>query len=87
MKSEHKAKVEQKVAAVKENYKALSAGNSDLLELLRIIHFPGYTTPAEAIFTVGIAEALATISAGMAQLHQALIEGAKAVVAIEAQHA
>jgi len=87
MKTEHKAKVEQKVANVKENYAALGAGNSDLLELLRIIHFPGYTTPAEAIFTVGIVESLATISAGLAQLHQTLIEGAKTVVAIEAQHA
>ncbi|HWD90145.1 MAG TPA: hypothetical protein VG367_18585 [Mucilaginibacter sp.] len=87
MKTEHKTKVEQKVASVKENYMALSAGNSDLAELLRIIHFPGYTTPAESIFTVGIAESLATISAGLTQLHQTLIEGAKAVIAVEAQHA
>ncbi|MBS1532420.1 MAG: hypothetical protein JSU01_19110 [Bacteroidetes bacterium] len=81
MKTEHKAKVEQKVAAVKASYAQLGSGEGDLSELLRIIHFPGYTTPAEAVFTVGIAESLATIAAGLNQLHQTLVEGAKAVVA------
>ena len=87
MKSEHKAKVEQKVAATKASYAQLADGDGDLTELLRIIHFPGYTTWPESVFTVGIAESLATITAGLVQLHNTLIAGAKAVVANEKQEA
>jgi len=87
MKTEHKAKVEQKLAAAKASYAQLTDGDDDLTELLRIIHFPGYTTWPESVFTVGIAESLATITAGLVQLHTTLIEGARAVVANEKQQA
>jgi hypothetical protein len=87
MKTEHKATVEKRVNLAKENYAQLTAGSNDLTELLRIIHFPGYTTLPESIFTVGIAESLATITSGLLQLHNTLIEGARAVIAAEKETA
>ncbi|WP_426669605.1 hypothetical protein ACPPVU_25740 [Mucilaginibacter sp. McL0603] len=88
MKTEQRAHVEKKVASVKAHYAQLRASHDDFDNLLKLIYRKGYTTPAEAIFTIGMIEAIEVATLGLVQMHQALMNGAKNVVAEqEAVHA
>jgi hypothetical protein len=84
MKTEQKANVEQKLSVVKQSYTQLKASDEEFSRFVKIIHQPWYTTPAEAIFTEGIVESLATLTAGLIQLHTSLINGANAVREVKA---
>jgi hypothetical protein len=55
------------------------ADNKDFDELRSIIHKPGWTTPAEALFVGGILESMLAQAKHMAGLKQALLAGARAV--------
>lgn len=67
--------------------RALLAGQSDASasedyeELLRIIHFPGYTTPVQLMFVNGLMESLELNVAEGARLRNVLIEGSKGIIA------
>jgi hypothetical protein len=60
---------------------AALAVDKDYEELLRIIHRPGWTTPAEFAFAVGLAEAMLAQTKTLAGLKQAFLKGSRAVVA------
>jgi hypothetical protein len=50
-------------------------------ELLRIIRFPGYTTPAEFAFTVAMVDSMAAQVSVLARQEQDLLAAGKQVVA------
>ncbi|MGK5057531.1 hypothetical protein ACQ4WY_11360 [Janthinobacterium sp. LB2P49] len=56
-----------------------------LQELLRIIRFPGYTTPAEFTFSVAILDTMLVQAIALEKLGQDLLAGAKQVVAVNRQ--
>jgi hypothetical protein len=53
--------------------------NDDVQELLRIIHRPGWTTPAETQLMIALTEATVTNIKQAAHLRQELVKCAKAV--------
>jgi hypothetical protein len=53
----------------------------DLDELIKIIHRPGWTTPAEFLFATGIVEAMTGHVRALGVLKQTLIKGSQAVAA------
>ena len=67
--------------------RALQAGQSDVTaaedydELLRIIHFPGYTTPVQLLFVSAVMESLELNVAEGMRLRNVLIEGSKGIIA------
>lgn len=71
--------------------RALQAGQSDVSasedydELLRIIHFPGYTTPVQLLFVNAVLESIERNVAEGMRLRSALIEGSKGIIAEAAQ--
>ena len=52
-----------------------------LQELLRIIRFPGYTTPAELAFSVAMVDSMAAQASLLAKQQQDLLAAARQVVA------
>jgi hypothetical protein len=52
-----------------------------LQELLRIIRFPGYTTPAELAFGVAMVDSMAAQASLLAKQQQDLLAAARQVVA------
>jgi hypothetical protein len=61
--------------------RALANLNSDedLKELLRIIRFKGWTTPAEFIFVSSIVDSMTAHATAMTQLRRDLLRGSKKV--------
>ncbi|MER3482943.1 MAG: hypothetical protein C4332_07095 [Meiothermus sp.] len=50
-------RLEKNIKALDKSLKSL-AGDDGLIELLKIIHFPGWTTPAEFMLVSGLVEGL-----------------------------
>lgn len=48
-------------------------------ELIKIIHNPGWTTPAEALLVRGVVDAMLAHARASAELKQALLNGSRAV--------
>ena len=75
------------VRQIQEKADALSAalaelaGGDGIKELLKIIHFPGYTTPAELAFTLGILEDMTNRVRGLATMERALLSASRMIVA------
>ena len=69
-------------ASIKELEKDLSrlAHDAEFQELLKIIHRPGYTTPAEFTLTVGIVNTMIAQTRALAALKQALLLGNREIV-------
>jgi hypothetical protein len=61
-----------------QNLKKL-ADDKDFIELLSIIHKPGWTTPAEALFVNGLLDAMNAHAQHLTELKQTLLAGARAV--------
>lgn len=59
--------------------KLASHGSHDLKDLLKIIHQPGWTTPAERLYTAGIIEGIMAQINAVSAMHQALMSGANQV--------
>ena len=81
--SQHDAQIrdlDKKVTALSDALAHLGKGTT-MQELLLIIRRPGYTTPAELLFTTAIVDALQTHVNAINQLGNNLMAGAKAVVA------
>ena len=71
----HVRVVDEKVTALSKALADLGRGTS-LRELLKIIRFPGYTTPAEFALTVAIVDAMAADVSVLAELENDLLAGA-----------
>jgi hypothetical protein len=69
-----------KVTALSKALADLGRGTS-LQELLRIIRFPGYTTPAEFAFTVAMVDSMAAQVSVLAKQEQDLLAAGRQVVA------
>lgn len=76
---EHVKQLEQKIDALSDALARLGQG-ATLKELLRIIRFPGYTTPAEFVFNGAILDAMQAQVDALDKLGQDLLAGAKLVV-------
>jgi predicted lipoprotein len=75
----HVRVVDEKVTALSKALADLGRGTS-LRELLKIIRFPGYTTPAEFALTVAIVDAMAAHASVLAKLENDLLAGSKQIV-------
>ena len=76
----HIRELEKKVGALSDALAHLGKGTT-LQELLRILRFPGYTTPAEFIFNAAILDTMLVQVNALEKLGQDLLTGAKQVVA------
>ena len=72
--------LEARATELKLGFKRL-AEDQDLDELLRLIPRPGWTTPAEFLFAMGLAESMVVQVKVLMSLKKTLIEGSRAVVA------
>ena len=75
----HIRELEKKISALSDALAHLGKGTT-LQELLRIIRFPGYTTPAEFAFNVAILDTMLVQANALEKLGQDLLAGAKQVV-------
>jgi hypothetical protein len=71
-------KLERRIDALSNALARLGKGG-DLKELTRIIKSPGWTTPAEFAFALGIVESMSGHAALLTQLKTVLMKGSKAV--------
>jgi hypothetical protein len=55
------------------------ADGTDFEELLKIIHRPGWTTPAEALLVSGLVDFMATQVKALTALKQVLLAGSRVV--------
>ncbi len=77
--SNHIRDLEKKISALSDALAHLDKGTT-LQELLRIIRFPGYTTPAEFTFNAAILDTMLVQANALEKLGQDLLAGAKQVV-------
>jgi hypothetical protein len=75
---EHIEALDKKITALGDALAHLGAGTS-LKELLRIIRYPGYTTPAEFAFNVAMLDAMHTQVRLIEQMGTNLLSAAKQV--------
>lgn len=75
----HVRVLDEKITALSQALADLGRGTS-LRDVIKIIHFPGYTTPAEFTFTVAIVDAMAAHVGALAKLEKDLLVGSKKVV-------
>ena len=76
----HFRELDKKITALSDALAHLGKGTS-LQELLRIIRFPGYTTPAEMLFSLALVDAMQAHANALDKLGNELLAGAKSVVA------
>jgi hypothetical protein len=72
------SQLESHIQTIRTAHKALAAG-SELDELFKIIHNPGWTTPAEFAFLLASLESIRAQSAQLAGLQQSLLAAAQSV--------
>jgi hypothetical protein len=61
--------------------------NSDLVELLKILHRPGWTTPAEFIYANSIVDSLTAQARNVLALRNTLLAGSREVQGERSAHA
>jgi hypothetical protein len=71
--------IEKKITALSAALADLGRG-TNLRELLKIIRFPGYTTPAELTLTAAILDSMSTQVNQLAKLDRDLLAGSKQIV-------
>lgn len=76
--AEHIKRFEKKVTDLRHEFAALPQENS-IETLLKYIHQPGWTTPAESIFFEALVDSIAQQTRQLAQLHKQLMAGAALV--------
>jgi hypothetical protein len=74
------AQLERQIQGLKRRF-ALLADDADLEELLRHLHGPGWTTPAEFKLVSAVVHSLDQQAKTMVQLRINLIEGSREIVA------
>lgn len=72
------AKLDKKITALSDALAHLGKGG-DLKELLRIIRFPGWTTPAELGFALAILDSMQAQANQLTKLSGALLKSGKLV--------
>ena len=77
--SDHVSVVDKKVTALSKALAELGRGTS-LSELLKIIRFPGYTTPAEFALTVTIVDTMAAHVSILINMEKELLAASKQIV-------
>ncbi len=70
--------IELRCQDLRQSLKTLS-DEKDFAELMLIIHKPGWTTPAEALFVTGLLDSMNTHVQHLTALKQTLLSGARAV--------
>ena len=75
----HVRQIDKKVTALSDALAHLGQGTS-LKELLRIIRFPGYTTPAELAFTIAMLDGMEAQVRTLAKMETELLAASKLVV-------
>jgi hypothetical protein len=75
----HVRVVTEKVTALSDALAKLGRGTS-LRELLKIIRFPGYTTPAELALTIAILDGMTSQVSALAKMETDLLAGSKRIV-------
>jgi hypothetical protein len=78
MSDKHIAMIDKKITALSDALANLGKG-TDMKELIRIIRFPGWTTPAEAWLVMGALDALTAQANQLAKFQTALVAAAKKV--------
>jgi hypothetical protein len=71
-------RLERQITDLSKALKSLS-DDQDLVELLKIIKRPGWTTPAEFVFVTGIAESLSVQVKAVQSLKKILVNGSRQV--------
>ena len=71
-------KLDKKITALSDALARLGKG-TDLRDLIRIIRFPGWTTPAELAFTVAILDSMQSQVDQLTKMSGALAAAAKRV--------
>jgi hypothetical protein len=77
---EHVKILDKKITELSDALAHLGKG-TDLKELLRIIRFPGYTTPAELAFSVAIIDSMSAQTRLLSTLNTQLLAAGKLVIA------
>ncbi len=77
---EHVKILDKKITELSDALAHLGKG-ADLKELLRIIRFPGYTTPAELAFSVAIIDSMNAQARLLSTLNAQLLAAGKLVIA------
>ncbi len=80
MPTDHIAVLDKQITALSDALANLGKG-TDLKELLRIIRFPGWTTPAELLFTTAALESMQAQVALLTRQSAALLAAGKQVSA------
>jgi len=80
--TEHVKVLDKKISALSDALAKLGKG-TDLKELIRIIRFPGYTTPAELAFTLAMLDGISQHVEAINRMSGALVDGARVVVGEE----
>jgi hypothetical protein len=75
----HVRVIDEKVTALSNALAELGKGTS-LSELITVIRFPGYTTPAEFAFTLAIVDSMAAHVSALAKLEQDLLAASRQVI-------
>ena len=75
----HIKELDKKITALSDALAHLGQGTS-LKELLKIIRFPGYTTPAEFALTVAILDSMHAHTNALAKLETQLLSASKLVI-------
>ncbi|PSB28667.1 hypothetical protein [Stenomitos frigidus] len=71
-------KLEGRIKELSQGLKQLS-DDDELTELIKIIHQPGWTTPAELLFVSGLVDALMMKTKTLRNLKHTLISGSRLV--------
>ena len=72
------SKLEKNVKELHQNLAGL-ADNNEFDELLKIIHRPGWTTPAEFLFAMGVVESMTVHARALTDLKRTLINASRKV--------
>src|SRR5690242_14369431 len=75
----HVYEVEAKVTALSNALATLGRGTT-LAELLKLIHFPGYTTPAEFAITMAMLESMSAQVESLTRMQNELVAATKLIV-------
>ena len=82
MTTNHVLEVEKKVTALSNALATLGKGTT-LAELIKLIRFPGYTTPAEFTFTIAMLESMAAQVDMLTKMQNDLLAATKQIVMSE----
>jgi hypothetical protein len=76
---DHVKQIESQILALRKHIDVL-AGPRDFEELLKIIHFPGYTTPAEFTLVLGTLERMGTLVSLATQMKATVLKASQQIV-------